>query len=190
VTGNDIVDLSIAKTPEGVRIYRFLQKIFSIEEQELINSGRVGIWTIWAMKEAVYKAHHRRFNLPRSFDPTRIHVQFKGAFENTLLAQAKYLGYDYWGKGQLTSEYVHFTATGLPQEQLYRGIYNTPSIDIKAQLKLAICREMDLEMKELEIIKNNNLIPNLMYRNIPLRLPFSISHHGKFTAYSLQLMNY
>jgi phosphopantetheinyl transferase (holo-ACP synthase) len=74
VTGNDIVDLRSANIPCGIKGERFLQKIFTGEEQEIINSGRVGVWVLWAMKEAVYKAHHRRFNLPRSFNPKGIQV--------------------------------------------------------------------------------------------------------------------
>jgi len=64
VTGNDIVDLDLATYPSGNKRLRLLDKIFTRGEQELLDCGVAGMWAIWAMKEATYKAHHRRFNLP------------------------------------------------------------------------------------------------------------------------------
>ncbi|HSP40038.1 MAG TPA: 4'-phosphopantetheinyl transferase superfamily protein [Gillisia sp.] len=190
MNGNDIVDLKIAKIPLGIKGTRFLDKIFSSPEQEIIKNGRVGVWAIWAMKEAVYKAHHRRYNLPRSFDPKKIHVCIGDVTQNIVFANGEYLGYDYLGRGVITSEYVHFTATCFPQTQMFSEIFNSSSINIKTQLKLAISNKLNLETEEMEIVKNNNFIPQIRFGKYELNLPFSISHHGKFSAFSFQLINY
>lgn len=189
VNGNDIVDLKIATIPGGFKRSRFLDKIFSRDEQELICNGRVGVWAIWAMKEAVYKAHHRRFNLPRSFAPKGIRVHIREVSENSIKAEAEYLNYVYFGKGILTPDYIHFTATCFPKDQLYSEIHNT-SVQIKNQLKQVISEKLGLEKEDLDIVKDKNYIPQLSYRNANLNLPFSISHHGNYAAFSFQLINY
>lgn len=189
MTGNDIVDLKAAFFSGKERKSRFIQKVFTGEEQELILSGRVGVWCLWAMKEAVYKAHHQRFNLSRKFDPQIIKVTNVDAKENNLLATAEYNGFKYWGKGYNSSDYVHFTATCLPQKKIFYEIHPN-EIEIKIRLRELIASKLDLEIGDLYLEKNKNSIPQLIYRNSPLNLPFSITHHGNYGAFSFQLMNY
>ena len=190
MNGNEIVDLRIATIPGGLKRLRFLDKIFSPGEQKLINSGQVGVWTLWAMKEAVYKAHHRRFNLPLSFNPKGIKVQISEVSEHSIIDSAEYRSYLYIGRGILTPFFIHFTATCLPKEQLFTGIYNTSSVQIKDQLKQVLSEKLRLDKDDLKIVKDKNYIPHFLYRNANLNLPFSISHHGNYTAFSFQLINY
>jgi len=192
VIGNDIVDLTIARNSSlRTREYRFLNKIFSKEEIKIIDKDKVGAWAIWAMKEAVYKAHHRRFNLPRYFDPKAITVHINKVSDNLISAGATYRDHKYWGWGQVTSDYVHFTAISFPQEQVYNSkIYSDTSINVKTQFKIAVSSKLGLEFHKLDIVKDKNFIPHLRYEKVDLNLPFSISHHGKFAAFSFQLMNY
>lgn len=190
MTGNDIVDLKTAQLPGGLKRSRFLDKIFSAEEQDLINIERAGVWPLWAMKEAVYKAHHRKFNLSRSFDPKGIKINIWEDSKNSIIARAKYLDHDYLGRGILTSDYVHVTATGFPQEQIYSEIHNSTGTHITSQFKKAISKKLNLEVIDLAIVKDKNLIPHLYYRKSNLNIPFSISHHGNYAAFSYQLINY
>lgn len=189
MTGNDIVDLNIAKIFRGERRVRFIQKVFTSPELEIINSGEAGIWSLWAIKEAIYKAHHRRFDLPRYFDPKLIEVAVYKAGENSFMAEGKYNGFRYLGSGNLTAEYVHFTASCNPAEFIFLEIHPS-SLNIKARLIQLVAERLKLDIKDIFLAKNDKLIPQLYYKNKDLKLPFSISQHGKFSAISFQLINY
>lgn len=189
MTGNDIVDLKFARVPLGEKRMRFLEKLFTPGEKDIIDHGEVGIWSIWAMKEAIYKAHHRRFDLSRSFDPKKIEVSKISAAQDFLEARGEYEAHTYWGSGNLTSEYVHFNATCNPGNTINTEVHQF-GIDIKNRLKQLIAEKLKLDIKEISIVKNKNNIPQLYYKNKFLNLPFSISHHGKFAAFSCQLINY
>lgn len=189
MTGNDIVDLDFATYPCGNKRLRLLDKIFTRREQELLDCGVAGMWAIWAMKEATYKAHHRRFNLPRRFDPKIIEVKSFEPIKDVLNARAAYDGYDYWGKGLLTSEYIHFTASCFPGEFMFHEIHSV-TVDIKTRLKDCVALKMIILSNDISMVKNVHSIPQLFYKKEQINLPFSISHHGRFNAFSFQLINY
>ncbi|MGB7841855.1 MAG: 4'-phosphopantetheinyl transferase superfamily protein, partial [Salinimicrobium sp.] len=69
--GNDVVDLQLASRQSNWRRKGFLEKVFSAEEQQqIIASARPDrlVWLFWSMKEAAYKAHQRRLQLPRKIN--------------------------------------------------------------------------------------------------------------------------
>ena len=75
--GNDIIDLSLAKTQSNWQRKGFLHKQFSSQEQALIYNSEhplMSVWRLWSMKEATYKAvvqqQNRRFFAPKKFDCT------------------------------------------------------------------------------------------------------------------------
>lgn len=56
--GNDVIDLALAKTESNWKRKGYLNKIFTISEQLLIQKSDnqdVTIWDLWSRKEAVYK---------------------------------------------------------------------------------------------------------------------------------------
>ena len=69
--GNDIIDLSLAKTQSNWQRKGFLEKLFSNDEQQLIleasNSFEM-VWRLWSMKEAAYKIYTQH-NEIRFFAP-------------------------------------------------------------------------------------------------------------------------
>ena len=73
--GNDVIDLSLAKTESNWQRKGFLKKLFSNDEQQLIleasNSFEM-VWRLWSMKEAAYKIftqqHNMRFFAPKKFE--------------------------------------------------------------------------------------------------------------------------
>ena len=70
MVGNDIVDLYEASQASNWQRPRFLDKLFSEQEQAYINSAENAftmVWQLWSMKEATYKAHQRRFSIPRKY---------------------------------------------------------------------------------------------------------------------------
>lgn len=185
MTGNDIIDLKIAHLPKGEKRLRFIQKIFTLREQESIKSGS-NVWHFWAMKEAVYKAHHRRYDLPRKFDPKLIEITIN---KDCTLAEGLYSGNKYLGNGKRTLDYIHFSASCIPGEFLYKEVHPA-SVDINARLIQVISEKLGIDKNYMVLRKNENLIPQILYRNEALQVPFSISHHGRFKAISFQLINY
>jgi phosphopantetheinyl transferase (holo-ACP synthase) len=58
VIGNDIVDLALAKKESNWKRKGYLDKIFTVSEQLLIQkftNQELAIWNLWSRKEAVYK---------------------------------------------------------------------------------------------------------------------------------------
>ena len=73
--GNDIIDLSLAKTASNWQRKGFLEKQFTIKEQQLIlqnGNSFNDVWRLWSMKEAAYKIytqqHKKRFFAPQKFE--------------------------------------------------------------------------------------------------------------------------
>lgn len=189
MAGNDIVDLDLAREPLGEKRLRFIQKVFTPREQEVILSGEAGLWAIWAMKEAIYKAHHRRFDLPRSYQPKRIEVAINMTRPDIAAAQGEYDGHTYWGSGILTSGYLHFTASCNQEIFIFQEVHPI-SVDIKHRLIDLISKKTGLRIDDISAGKRDHNIPQLYYKNKLLQLPFSISHHGKYAGFSFQLINY
>jgi len=76
--GNDIIDLSLAKTASNWQRKGFLEKQFTANEQQLIleaPNSFVMVWRLWSMKEAAYKIytqqHIVRFFAPKKFELDR-----------------------------------------------------------------------------------------------------------------------
>jgi phosphopantetheinyl transferase (holo-ACP synthase) len=58
VIGNDIVDLALAEKESNWKRKGYLDKIFTVSEQLLIQKSinqDIAIWNLWSRKEAVYK---------------------------------------------------------------------------------------------------------------------------------------
>ena len=72
--GNDLVDLRAAARESQWKRKGYLQKLFSGAEQADIlasNHPDEYIWTLWSMKESVYKIHSRKTG-ERKFAPAKI----------------------------------------------------------------------------------------------------------------------
>jgi phosphopantetheinyl transferase (holo-ACP synthase) len=72
--GIDVVDLVTAATESNWRRKGYLDKIFTKEEQALIQTSAKGdemVWLLWSMKEAAYKIYSRTTGV-NSFAPTSL----------------------------------------------------------------------------------------------------------------------
>ena len=61
--GNDVVDLALARKESDWKRIGFLQKLFTVSEQQLIDaaaSPEVMVWNLWSRKEAAYKIYNRQ----------------------------------------------------------------------------------------------------------------------------------
>ena len=72
--GNDIVDLALAKKESNWQRNRFLDKIFTKNEQQIILNDanpEIMVWNLWSRKEAAYKIYNRETGI-RGFFPLQL----------------------------------------------------------------------------------------------------------------------
>lgn len=190
--GNDIIDLEVAADQSNPLRRGYFDKVFSIEEQELIHSSGNPIlqnWLLWSMKESAYKAHQRRFKLPRSFDPKQMKCSVSFQDDTSASGIVEIQGSIYNSHITITNPYLFCTASILQQKEISSQIYPA-SEDLKKRLLLKFSAEKNSQVQMFDIQKNVHGIPFLIYKNEIINFPFSLSHHGKFSALSMSLMNY
>jgi len=186
--GNDIVDLAEAKQKSNWQRPRFLEKLFTIREQQLIKNSEHSffmVWRLWSMKEAAYKLytqiHQSRFYNPKGFEcniknETGI-VRFKD-FECNV-------------KTQMTSKYVLSEARLTSSKITSRVIalkVNYPknqSEVTKSALLSELSKQYKVSKADLEFQKTEFGIPTVFINSEKIQV--SLSHHGCFGAYVIGL---
>ncbi|WP_024770213.1 4'-phosphopantetheinyl transferase family protein [Aquimarina macrocephali] len=174
--GNDIVDLQLANTQSDWQRRGWLQKIFTIQEQQYILASEkieLLIWKFWSMKEAAYKAHQRRFNLPSRYNPQSFRCRPKG--------EVYVDNYSYKTVTETQNEYVYTIAMGSDID--YRSsVYDKP-MNIHSKLKEIITRKLNVDASLICLTKDSNGIPIVNINQTAMQLPISITHHGKYSAF-------
>jgi phosphopantetheinyl transferase (holo-ACP synthase) len=186
--GNDIVDLDLAKKKHRWQDQRFLQKIFSKKEQQLISEAAdpfCCIWRLWSMKESAFKA--LKHTAPGIlFSPVNYHCDLYSSttgnvtFENHL----------YQMNSMVEQRFIYtFTATD-PSANLINTQFKILTPDYHHQHSRTLERLTDeiakifvVNVQGLRIKKNELGAPEIYYQNRMLPLSVSISHHGHFCAY-------
>lgn len=190
--GNDIVDLQAAAIESNWRRRGFLEKLYSPEEQEKIvtsSNPQLCVWLLWSMKEAAYKAHQRKHNLERSYRPKSFSATIISFEKNS--AEGKVIcGEDiYSTQSTISSRHIHTTASSSEGKEIISKILpsseNLKSTFIKHFAEIKNYCETQITLK-----KDKRSIPLLTFEGRSLNCLFSFSHHGKFSAYVLSLMNY
>ncbi|MCF4101585.1 4'-phosphopantetheinyl transferase superfamily protein [Gillisia sp. M10.2A] len=189
--GNDIIDLEVAASQHTWKRKGFLDKLYTPQEQEIIlksDSPALFVWALWAMKEASYKAHQRKFNLPRRFNPKDYCSKLDDIRDNYILGTVNIGECLYYTEVHRSIYKLHCIAS---QERSINIVeYHTSSIDsIKSHLITKISEEQNIKPELLNIQKNENFIPYASHNGKPVCSKFSISHHGKYSAYILALTN-
>lgn len=190
--GNDIIDLKLAGERNPLRP-RFLNKVFTGNEQEIIfkdQNQEKQAWLLWAMKESAYKAHQRRFGLRRNFNPLSQECSIFSQTQTSVSGEVLIGNSPYKISAKLNSRYIHSTATALPENLKSRWQIIPASGDLKKKLLATLCGYYGCDFKSLGIEKDKNSVPVITLNNQPLPIAFSLSHHGEFAAFSMELMNY
>ncbi len=200
--GNDLVDL---KDPENIGKSsddRFLGRVFTAGERERIASARSPgrfLWSLWAAKEAAYKAVSRVdpavCSIPRRYpvvldadDATQEIVQLAGKVitpRGELVLEVA-----------LSPDWVHALAA-VSAEALHRLCHRVkrleepkgtadPSAFVRRALLGEIARRLDCPVGDLSVVKNQAGpgTPHILLRGVPLAAEVSISHDGRFVAFA------
>ena len=199
--GNDIVDFAAV----GVALHsRYLDRVFSNEEQVRIGDSGSRFWQYWAAKESAYKAYKRIFpNL--KFSP----ISFTFNHENSLVVSTR-------GaiscESIVTDDFVYVSCamptnpkkSGCEQSQaieswivkdetLLDRLKDSPTVSarIRTFAIKTIAKKLEIESERIYISNETysphryDKIPLLFVDSKPSTRLISLSHDGRFLAFAL-----
>jgi len=155
VIGNDIVDLALARKESNWKRNRFLDKIFTKEEQWLITESgnpEIMVWNLWSRKEAAYKIYNRQTGI-RGYFP----IQIVCLYESSTFGTVSINGNTYYTQTTISKDMIH-TISVTKREYFNRIKF----------------------LNHKAIIVKTNGIPFLIENQNTAVKPVSISHHGRF----------
>lgn len=179
--GNDIVDIQLARQQSNWRRPRYLDKIFTSQEQEYIRQSAIPeqmVWRLWSMKEAAYKLYIQvypgRFYNPR-------------AFKCSLnLSEVNYRTFKCYVQTKITSNYIiseaRISPTKMSSEVIKFNGVSTPkqSKFLKSKLLSDVAEALHCQINQLEFVKQPYGIPTIQYNQKDINV--SLSHHGYYGA--------
>lgn len=169
--GNDIVDLAKAKKESNIFRPRYLEKVCSDEEIDLVLSNSNSIsnfWRIWTMKESAYKAFQRKFSFKTLFNP----FAFTCHFENSAVGKVSFKAHELSTKTIQTEEFIYSDVISSKAKQRFFGSRSDFLLHLKTELNLQLLPELT---------KTNEGFPVL---NLPdMVLLISKTQHGNFQAF-------
>lgn len=211
--GNDIVDLQQAYATQKTRDERFLKRVFSETEQELILSHQnpeFCLWLLWAAKEAGYKAISKPTQVP-IFSPIEFQVTVK---KNTIILNYKnqILAFNFCFTDEYLHVYsksIHYLSVNKLDEHSNKIFQKRKNLNVFSQseqkliqseaqavirydLKKFIERKFKISYEEIEILRysfNKKMAPAYVkVSNQPEKFKISLSHHGQFYAWVLFIL--
>lgn len=188
--GNDIVDLNVASVESNWQRKGFLNKIFTEEEQRVILNSEnsfQSVWLFWSMKESAYKIyirkHKNRFFAPKKFI-CKLVSEVKGivfidqeSYPTSSIIDTKYIFTQATMTNDANLDNSHFKVKNKSHQDDSKKAYK--------QLKETVSKKLNIPIIELQLKKDKIGIPKLYHNRTPLEVSFSLSHHGKYGAYSL-----
>lgn len=194
--GNDIVDLQLAKKESNWQRPRFLEKIFTEEEQNFIHNSpdkEVAVWWLWSGKESVYKIISR-LEKRRFFAPKKIIFRTDDfSRRGNLTAKAVSTGHTFFIQSEVTDTHIHTIAKLNTNHQspvtnhfhIKKNNYPTQHQTTRQYLLKNYAEITNLAVADLRIQKDENQIPHLYHQNEKQSTMISISHHGNYGGYAI-----
>jgi phosphopantetheinyl transferase (holo-ACP synthase) len=152
--GNDVVDLQLSRIESNWQRKGFLNKIFTKNEQILIQNSEnqeITIWNLWSRKEAAYKIWNRETGI-RKYNPT----QFECLDLDSEIGKVAFESKLYFSKTEMTNEFIYTIAVS-EKEDFLKIITLDNSIEIQKK----------------------NGIPFFIFENQVIKY-ISKTHHGQF----------
>jgi phosphopantetheinyl transferase (holo-ACP synthase) len=189
MVGNDIIDINETRRSSNWERPGFMQKIFSKKEQSIIsvsNDPFTTVWHLWSMKESAYKVFIQAGG-NRFFNPTKIEC----SLDSSKNGQVKIDTITLRTNTSINANFIFSTATINNADidtcifQLTENNSNQQSNFIHQQVLNNFAKNNSLNCAELLIQKTKTGVPTLHYKNKLLDKSISITHHGKYAAYSI-----
>lgn len=189
--GNDVVDLALAKTQSNWERSGFLDKVYSASEKKHIRESKdpnLLVWLFWSMKEAAYKAHQRRFLLPRKLNWQQQECELQNLTTTTAEGRVKIKENTYFTQSEITSAHIHSSAVSSASIPFRTLCIKGTSESARTKLFQELSEHYSFPPESLSIIKSKEGIPYLGYQNKIFPLDFSLSSHGKYASFCSSLM--
>lgn len=190
MVGNDIVDLAEAQHASNWKRPRYLDKIFTPNEQQYIqnsNNTFLVVWQFWSMKEAAYKLY-TQLNPSRFYNPKSFECSFQN--ENQ---KVRFKDFECFTKSKTTSSYIISEARLEPFEieseviTFNKKDYKLQCIETKVALMERISQTYQVPLSKLNFEKSDIGVPIVHFNRSKINV--SLSHHGNFGAYVFETHN-
>lgn len=186
MVGNDIVDIAQTKITTNWQRPRFLEKLFSLQEQAYIHNSSnpfVMVWQLWSIKEAAYKLYTQEYP-SRFYSPKQFECELKN--QQWLVRYNYYICYV---NTRVTPNYILSEARSEPFKMTSK-IVRFESEDVKIQGQQLRSRVLNfisetksIDQSQLNITKTKFGIPQVYYKSTKINI--SITHHGTYGAYAI-----
>lgn len=205
--GNDIVDLQARGTTGRSQDRRFVNRILSGDEKQILSDQKENpdtlLWAFWTAKETAFKAVSKTFPTVSSA-PRRYPVTL-----NQRLLKSNMSGFVTTPVGKVAvslfihKSHVHCIGTTGSPDHLERTFYDIQKIDFKQDkpptpdqqsywvrklAKKKIARYLNLDYRDFNIQRDqgeHGIGPPVMrFKNHQTDIDISLSHHGRYVAYA------
>ena len=181
MNGNDIIDLSLAKTESNWKRKGFLEKQFTEKEKQLIlkaENSFIMVWKLWSMKESSYKIYLQK-NDQRFFSPKKFECKLTSKNEGFVNFQ----NHIFYTNTLINNLFIHTIANSKKGKKNYSEILSPHNIEKNIKKKLE--KLSGFSSLEIRKIKTKTGVPNFYFKDKLLTKSCSISHHGNYGAFSL-----
>ncbi len=215
--GNDIVDLNLIDVKK-TKDFRFYSKILCLSEQALYETldNKINfehyVWLLWSIKESAYK-YFKRYTPNLIFSPTKISINqinipsklilnkifyeeegnsFKNetslkcrvSFENQIIYSISFINNFFIASFVNTDQCFENTLWGIKQIN-----QTTPDFQSNAVREFVLKRINFIFPSDIFSIKKHLAgYPYLLKNNVEINLPLSLSHHGSYICYALEIL--
>ncbi|APY08395.1 hypothetical protein BWZ20_08840 [Winogradskyella sp. J14-2] len=186
MVGNDIIDLKEAKQASNWQRPRFLDKLFTLQEQQLIYKSTnqfLMVWQLWSMKEAAYKLytqlHPSRFYKPKHFeckiDKLRGAVIFQDfkCYVETKVTSHYIMSEARLNEHKLTSHVVKFD---FKNSRIQSKV-------LKTSLLRLIEKRFQTEGELAQVVTDEFGVPRVKFGLKEINV--SLTHHGNYGAFAV-----
>lgn len=190
MTGNDIVDIKTAVAESNWKRSGFLDKIFTQKEQEYIHHAATPmqmLWKLWTMKESAYKIYTRQYG-GRFFVPQKLNCTVIN--ETTGLVVINNISYQ--TLSCTTKDYVYSVAGPEGFRDFFSTCFTLPepqSINqqqfIYEKIITGYAGFRHTHKNNFMVLKEKNNIPLLYCKKEKIKIPVSITHHGRYAAFTI-----
>lgn len=210
--GNDLVDLQLAVKESNWQRKGYLDKVCTAEEQQLILTSTnplVTFWTLWSMKESVYKITNRITGI-RNYSPTSYNCTIlqedklgikpdelrtgtqqnrpAGATDQLTIREIKLTGklhfeqQVFFSHTQIKGQRLHTIAVLQPTDfELIHTVFYQNHLATKP-IPADYLHQFNQTTAPYVLSKNRSGIPEITHTTRGTKHPVSVSHHGRYLA--------
>ena len=187
--GNDIIDLNVAGIISRWKEQRFLDKLFSDEEQAIIMAEEHhfnNIWRLWSMKESAFKVYSRNLKLslfnPKSFS-CEIASETIGtvSFDNLTVSTTT----EYTSNTIYTTAQFQETSRFTEHCELKQLSQMDKSKQLRKKAIQAFGQLISVSERDISIEKDDFGVPRFFIHKKAQDNFLSLTHHGNYGGFAI-----